>query len=232
MNFKKKNKKEEIVVFGIGKLGVAILKSLSKENKYYLIAIDENEESAREAKDIADSILIGDATDEDFLEESGITNASIFIIAIGDDLQSSILISSLLLDKFDGRVIVRSENRVHRTILRKLGVNTIINPNIDSAQKIVNQLNFSKLQTSLKNFEIINIDESVSFAKMQTPKQFLNVPVKDLEIPKEILISLFVRDNTFKVVTGETILEEKDEIYIVGESKIINKVASTLNEKI
>ncbi len=232
MNFRKKNKKEEIVVFGIGKLGVAILKSLSKENKYYLIAIDENEESAREAKDIADSILIGDATDEDFLEESGITNASIFIIAIGDDLQSSILISSLLLDKFDGRVIVRSENRVHRTILRKLGVNTIINPNIDSAQKIVNQLNFSKLQTSLKNFEIINIDESVSFAKMQTPKQFLNVPVKDLEIPKEILISLFVRDNTFKVVTGETILEEKDEIYIVGESKIINKVASTLNEKI
>ncbi len=232
MNFKKKNKKEEIVVFGIGKLGVAILKSLSKENKYYLIAIDENEESAREAKDIADSILIGDATDEDFLEESGITNASIFIIAIGDDLQSSILISSLLLDKFDGRVIVRSENRVHRTILRKLGVNTIINPNIDSAQKIVNQLNFSKLQTSLKNFEIINIDESVSFAKMQTPKQFLNVPVKDLEFPKEILISLFVRDNTFKVVTGETILEEKDEIYIVGESKIINKVASTLNEKI
>ncbi len=223
LNLNTRKRKEEIVVFGVGKLGSAIIKNLYNLDKYFIIAIDEDQESLDEIKEFCNAAIQGDFTEEEFLENIGIENAKIFIVANGDNIQSSILVASILQDKFDGDIIVRAESRIHKNILKKLGITKIINPNIDSAQKISLEIEFPKKSSNLQDLEIVNFDERASFGKFTIPKEFVDKKVKDINIPKSILIALIVRDNFSKVVDGEAVLKENDIIYAVGDIKKLYK---------
>ena len=220
-----KRKKEEIAVFGIGKLGTEIIRNLALLNKYFIIAIDRNKNSLENVRGIADVLLIGDAAEEEFLDENGLADASYFIISIGDDLQSSILVSSIISDKYDGKLIVRSEDRIHRNILKKIGISTIINPNLDSAEKIAFELNVPELSTvlNIENIEFRKLDENILFGKIMIPNQLWNKKIKDANVPKDILIAFYTRNKESHIADGETILRENDEISIMGNSKSIFK---------
>ncbi len=228
----KKYKKEEVVVIGMGKLGTEIVKNLSKLNRYYLIAIDEDQENLDEISEYANATIMGNAAEEEFLNEVGIANAQYFIVAIGDNIQSSLLISSVLKDKFDGKVIVRSEDKIHRNILKKLGISTIINPNVDSANQIAFELNNREIDTTLKEFEIRGINESISYSKIPVPKKFYGLEVKDLALPPNILIMMNEDEETgrSKIVNAETKLEEGEYIYLIGENKNLIKFLESIDK--
>ena len=226
----KKNRNNEVVVIGIGKLGIEIIRSLYRMNKYYIIAIDSVEANVEEVREYADTLIIGNVTEEDFLDEIGIENAEFFIVAIGDDVKSSILVSSLLKDKFDGKVIVRSEERIHRKILKKLGISTIINPHFDSAAKIVMELSITGISMSMEDFEINAVDDNISWTKISLPKKYEGKIVKDLDLPKGILLMTYKRDGVSKVPRGETKLEKGDDIHIIGENKNLMKWIQNIEE--
>ncbi len=228
----KKNKKDEVVVIGIGKLGSEIIKNISKLNRYYIIAIDEKEENLEEISEFANATIVGNAAEEEFLNEVGIANAQYFIVAIGDNIQSSLLISSVLKDKFDGKVIVRSEDKIHRNILKKLGISTIINPNVDSANQIAFELSNKEIDSTLNEFEIRGINESISYSRIKVPKQFYGLEVKDLELPPNILIMMHESDETgkSKIVNAQTKLEENESIYLIGENKNLIKFLETVDK--
>ena len=62
------------------------------------MAVDQDEERINEVLPLVTSAQIGDATSEIFLRSLGVDNYDVCIVAIGEDFQSSLEITSLLKD--------------------------------------------------------------------------------------------------------------------------------------
>lgn len=83
-------KKKEFAVIGLGRFGGSICRELSFEGMPVL-AIDIDVEKVNEFKNIASHAVILDSTDEDSLKDIGISNFEHVIVAIGENIQASIL---------------------------------------------------------------------------------------------------------------------------------------------
>ena len=87
--------KKEFAVIGLGRFGGSIFRTLAEEGMEVMV-IDMDENRVNEYSMIASHAVIGDSTDEKVLKGLGIRNFDHVIVAIGDDIQSSILTTIIL----------------------------------------------------------------------------------------------------------------------------------------
>src|SRR5699024_9662283 len=122
--------RREFAVIGLGRFGGSICEELSKEGMRVL-AIDISEQRINEFKNIALHAVIADSTDEQALKALGIKNMDHVIVAIGDNIQASILTTVILSELGIKRIIVKAQNDYHEKILNKIGDDVIVLPERD-----------------------------------------------------------------------------------------------------
>src|SRR5699024_9673750 len=116
--------KREFAVIGLGRFGGSICQELSIEGMDVL-AIDINEQKINEFKNIASHAVIADSTDESVLKDLGINNIDHIIVAIGDNIQASILTTVILTDLGIKKITVKAQNDYHEKILKRIGADHV-----------------------------------------------------------------------------------------------------------
>src|SRR5699024_689496 len=112
-------KKREFAVIGLGRFGGSICEELCNEGMEVL-AIDHSEDKINKFKNTASYAVIADSTDESTLKELGITNIDHVIVAIGDDIQASILTTVILSELGIKKITVKAKSDYHGKILEKI----------------------------------------------------------------------------------------------------------------
>ena len=84
--------KKQYVVFGLGRFGVALTRSLYDYGAEVL-AIDNNEEKVNEISPYCTHAICADATDERVLNQLGINNMDVAIVCIASNIEASIFVS-------------------------------------------------------------------------------------------------------------------------------------------
>src|SRR5699024_4774590 len=84
--------------------------------------------------------VIGDSTDEAMLKSLGIKNYDNVIVAIGDNIQSSILTTLILKDLGVKKVTTKAQNSYHGRVLEKIGADTVVHPERDMGRRIAHRL--------------------------------------------------------------------------------------------
>ncbi len=107
--------KRDYAVIGLGRFGGSICQELNQEGMQVL-AIDKDEDKVNEFKNIASHAVIADSTDEATLRELGIKNIDHVIVAIGDNIQASILTTVVLTDLDIKKITVKAQNDYHEKI--------------------------------------------------------------------------------------------------------------------
>lgn len=87
--------KKQYAVIGLGRFGTSIARRLYEAGQEVL-GIDLNEERVEDAEKYITHGIIADSTEEKALNSVGISNFDCVIVAIGDDIQASILTAMLL----------------------------------------------------------------------------------------------------------------------------------------
>ncbi len=118
--FSMKNTKSVFLVIGLGRFGQALCRTLAEHGKQ-IIAVDRSRQSVEEMADVVDLSVQADATDADALAKAGARTADIAIVAIGGNIEASILSTTILKDLEVPFVIARAENTVHARVLAGLG---------------------------------------------------------------------------------------------------------------
>lgn len=220
-------KKIEIVIIGVGKFGSTIIQRLEKlyVNKAKVILIDKDENSLKKHSNFADKIYIGDSTDENFMKSISIENADVFVLGMGEDIQSSVLTSSLIINNFkSGRIIAKVLNEQHKEILNKIGVKDTIHPEEAAARRAVLKI-FNPFTLLNSETEIIELDEKISIIrKTINNEQWKNKKIMELGLPNTIKILLIYRNKKVIIASGETIIKENDEILLMGENELLSKM--------
>src|SRR5690606_11510411 len=131
--------KREFAVIGIGRFGGSICYELSKEGMNVL-AIDISEDKVNEFKNVASHAVIADSTDEATLKELGITNFDHVIVAIGDNIQPSILTTVILSELGVNKITVKANNDYHAKIVNKIGAHHLVHPERDMGKRIAHSI--------------------------------------------------------------------------------------------
>jgi trk system potassium uptake protein TrkA len=126
---------KSILIIGLGRFGRHTAEKLS-ELGHQVLAVDVSEEKVNESMSYVTDAMIGDATKPEFLRSLGVSNFDVCIVAIGDDFQSSLEITSQLKEMGASCVVSRASNGIHEKFLRRNGADDVIYPEKQLAEQV------------------------------------------------------------------------------------------------
>lgn len=211
--------KKEYAVIGLGRFGGSIVRELADQG-LEVMAIDFKEERVNEFSMIASHAVMGDTTDESVLKGIGIRNFDHVIVAIGDDIQASILTTLMLKELGVKHITVKAQNDYHEKVLLKIGADTVVHPERDMGKRIAHKL------VSNSVLDYLELSDEHSIVEIAAGGGVVGHSIIDLDIRAKYGINIVAikRGNDINVSpqASEVILEN-DVLIVIGADSDINR---------
>lgn len=130
---------KRIFIIGGGRFGVHLAARLCESGCEVVIG-DDNADRVEDLADEGYHAIEMDANDEQALRDSGALQADVVVVAIGENMQASILTTLLLKQLQAKRVIARAIDRKHAQVLERLGADEVVMPVRDMAYQLAERL--------------------------------------------------------------------------------------------
>ena len=189
----------KIVIIGLGNFGMSLAIHLSNTGNE-VIAADHDLEKVDMIKDKVAHAVVMDATNENAYNSLPLKNTDLAIIAIGQRNGAGIMSTAIVKKLTKARIISRSASDLEDTILEAMGVDQIIHPEQEYAERFTKKIN---LKGSIDNFEI---DDEYLVSEVEVGKDLVG---------KTILQSNF--RNTYKL-NIITIIRKKFHTNLLGRN--------------
>ncbi|PIE53983.1 MAG: potassium transporter KtrA [Dethiosulfovibrio peptidovorans] len=137
-------------VVGLGRFGFSLCERLVALGQR-VVAVDELHDRVAGVADLVDYAAELDATDEDALIKVGAKEANVAVVAIGENIEASILTTALLKGLNIGQVVARAQTALHARVLARVGAHRVIFPERDMGARLADQFihpwltNFSQI---------------------------------------------------------------------------------------
>ncbi len=209
-----KKKLEQIAIIGLGKFGMTVAKQLSNFN-CDVLAIDGDESLVEEAVPFVTKAVQMNVLEADALEACGIADFDIAIIGIGDNIESSLMVALTLKDLGVPKIIAKARDEKHAKLLEMIGVNKIMQPEIDSALKLVNSI------TKKYIIDRTELGKDFSMLEIEAPKDWIAKTFGELALRQKFGFNVVcVKRGEDIVFPGvHTAIEEGDTLMIMASNK-------------
>ena len=208
-------------VIGLGRFGESVVDELVAQNHDVLV-MDKNPDRIQKISKKATHAVVVNSTDKEALRETGIKDIDHVIVAIGHDIQSSILTTVILQDLDVKKITVKVQNEYHQTVINKLGVLDTVFPEFITGKNLANRL--ATGPKILENFEI-GFDYSFFSVKMCASEMAsetgrvnaLALRQKIRGNAKETLELIAIKqDQTVYTPKEDLFIQEDAELWLIG----------------
>ncbi|RXK18839.1 TrkA family potassium uptake protein [Macrococcus sp. DPC7161] len=210
---------KEFVVIGLGRFGGSIVRELNALDMD-VMAIDTSEARVNEYADIATHAVIADTTDETVLKSLGIRNFDHVIVAIGENIQASILTTLILKDLGVKKVTAKAQNDYHAKVLSKIGADIVVHPERDMGRRIAHNV------ASASVLDYLELSDEHSIVEIQAGAQLRNNTILELDIRANYGLNIIAikrgKEITVSPDPNEMILDG-DILIMIGHDKDINR---------
>ncbi|HCK29523.1 potassium channel family protein [Acinetobacter ursingii] len=158
----------QFAVIGLGSFGATVALQLAQLN-HDVIGIDTIKRNVEDIGDQLTHAVIADASDEHVLEELNIKNCAAVVVAIGEDIEASILCVLHLKNLGVPKIWVKAKTKAHHMILSHLHVEKIIHPEEDMGVRVAQALNYPMVS----RYMALNDDHFI--VKVEIPKHLNGV---------------------------------------------------------
>lgn len=217
--------KKSFIVIGLGRFGSNIAKALVDMN-LEVLAIDISAESVNSVAKKVPHCFVADATKIDVLTELGAQTIDHAVIAIGNNLQASILTIVNLKTIGVKRITVRADFEEHRELYMRLGADEVIVPEEASAVSLANQIN----SDSILDYYIIS--EDYVMVKIIVGQGFNAKSLIELDIRNNFDVNVvgIIREGAgFFIPRGTDKLIPGDIVVVAGKKPNIRRFDTFLN---
>jgi trk system potassium uptake protein len=214
----KKLEANSIVVIGLGRFGTSLALELLKGGREVL-GVDADERIVQNLSDRLTDVVQADTTDEAALRELGIQDFDSAVVAIGSDLESSILTASLLLQLGIPQVWAKATSTAHGRILEQLGVHHVIFPEMDMGKRVAHMV-------SGESLDYVELDKDFVMVKTEAPDLFHGKTLSELKFRSEHGITVVATkraDSTYQPSFPETIIEKGDLMVVAGRTEKVDE---------
>lgn len=202
--------RKQFAVIGLGRFGSSVSKELYQLG-HDVLAIDINEDKVNDMIDHSTQAVIANATDENALQSLGIRNFEYVIVAIGDDIQTSILCTLVLKELGVPHVWVKAQNEYHHRVLEKIGADRIVHPEQDMGVRLAQHL------VSEKIIDYIELSEEYSIVELIASEKVVNRSLAELDVRARYGCTILAikRGNDINISPSPVDNIMKDDVLIV-----------------
>jgi trk system potassium uptake protein TrkA len=206
-----------VAVIGLGRFGSALATELVKSG-HQVLGIDTDERIVQNLAATLTHVVSADTTDEENLRELGINDMDSAVVAIGADLEASILTASLLLQLGVKQVWAKANSASHGRILTQIGVHHVIFPEYEMGRRVAHQV-------SGESLDYVHIDEDFVMVKTYVPEMFEGKLLSEAKIRASFGVTVVaINDgNGYKPAFPESVLKKGDTIVIAGPKGPLDK---------
>lgn len=228
-----------VTVIGLGTFGQRLAQKLA-EKGIEVLAIDTRAELVEKLKEKVTHAVSLDVTDEKAMRDLNISDVDLAIVAIGENIEKSIMAVAMLRKLGVGRVIARAVNHIHEHVLREIGASEIVKVEEEMgdiiASKIVAPFVLNQYQIA-QNFSIVEMKLGKMFAgkALVETKIRQNYALNVVAVQRRVPFITDEGKSSFRVEINDSplpmdIVQEDDILILVGSDKNFNKLYSDLEE--
>ncbi|MCM1100051.1 MAG: TrkA family potassium uptake protein [Clostridium sp.] len=211
---------KSILIIGLGRFGRHMARTFL-ENNHEVMAIDKDEERADAAVGLIRQILIGDATDERFMESLGVDNFDLAVVAVGENFQTVLEITVLLKDLGCKFVVARATRDVHRKLLLRNGADYVSYAEREVAERLAIKFGADNI------FDYLELTPEVGIYEIAVPGKWLGKSMVELSIRTEYHVSVLAtrkKDQIFPLPLPSHVFEEDESVMVMGTAKDIRAI--------
>lgn len=217
-----KDKSKQFAVLGLGRFGQSVVKTLYAQG-YDVLACDINMEIVNEMSKFSTLVLQADVRDENVVRNLGLNNYDVVIVAIGEDLETSVMATLLAKENGARYVIAKAKSVSERTVLLKIGADKVILPEREMGEKLATNL----ITTNVIDF--ITLSDKFGVAEIEPLEKWIGQTLMKANIRAEYNINVVaIKRQDVKIIVNPKPTEEimaGDKLVVIGENADISSVA-------
>lgn len=202
------------VVIGLGRFGSSLAKQLCMLGAEVL-AMDVSSTLVQQVAADVTQAVVGDAQDKDVLRSLGVRNFDCAIIAIGDNLGASVLITMNLKELGIPYIVCKAHDETHRRVLEKLGVDRVVIPEQEHAQRLGRSL------FSHNVLDYIELSEDYGILEVPAPASWVGKSLKDLNVRAKLGVNIIAVENGKKPnvsPAADYCIRAEDVLVVLGDN--------------
>jgi len=214
--------KKSFLVVGAGRFGKSVARTLYGEG-HDVMVVDKDEDLIQQVSSEVTDAVSADITSESCVKALGVRDFDAVVLAIGFDVQASIMAAILLIEKEAKYILAKAQTDLHGKVLEKIGVNRVIYPERDMGQKIARSLIAPTI------IDMIELSDDYSVVEVKAPPEMVGKTLLELNLRALYGISVIAlrRNNgghTNISPVADDIVETGDIIVAIGENKYLQKL--------
>ncbi len=212
----------EYCVIGLGMFGSALAIELY-ERGHVVLGIDRSEKVVNEHQDRLTQVLQLDATNESALRAAGVPDYDCCIVAIGDHIEDNILATQTVLDLGMKRVWSRAENQRHASILAKMGVERVVDPELEAAHRC------ARILASRSVLDFIEFSPGFSLAQIVVGAAHNGKSLKEINFRQKYqatVVAIRRQDQSIPLVDPDDLIYEGDILFVAGKTEAVEKIST------
>jgi trk system potassium uptake protein TrkA len=215
------------IIVGLGNFGASLSQKLTAQGNE-VIGIDARMERVDLYKEKISHTICMDATDEYTVAGLPLDDTDVVIVAIGEDRGANIMTTALFKNMQVKRLISRAINPLHEKVLKAIGVDEIVHPEEETAERWAKKLCLNNVVDSFELSENFSIIEAV------VPEEYVNKTIEEVGFLKEynLLVLTTIKEaevssligksqtkgKVQKIATPELRLEQNDVLVLYGDN--------------
>lgn len=208
------------IVIGLGRFGQGVARQLCVLGAEVLAMDVRNDLVQQVANDVTHAV-VGDARDKEVLRALGVRNFDCAVIAIGDDLAASILVTMNLQELGVPYIVCKAHDDTHRHVMEKLGVHRVVIPEKEQAQRLARSLHSHNV------LEYIELSEEYGILEVPAPKSWVGKTLKELNIRAKLGINIIAVESNNKTnvsPAADYLIQKEDIMVVLGDTYSLKAV--------
>ena len=218
-------KRKRVGIIGAGRFGMSLAESMMNAGME-VVLIDRNRPAMQSASEFATAIQ-GDATQPHVLEEAGFSECDVVVVAIGSNIEASMMATANCKELGIETVISKASSELHGKILRRIGADSVVYPDRDSAHR---------LARSLANHDVVDfleVSEGFSIAEIDVPEDMSGKTLAEADFRQETGLTVLCirradadpkKPRSVVIPQASEKMLADDRLIVFGETKKLDEI--------
>jgi trk system potassium uptake protein TrkA len=204
----------EFLVCGLGRFGGALARELMALG-HEVLGVDLDERTVQDHAPLLTHVVQTDTTDEGAMRQLGAGDFQTAVVAIGTDVEASILTTSVLVDLAVPKIVAKAITKAHGTILERVGAHRVVFPERDMGVRVAHTV-------TGRTIDFIQLDPGFALVETTAPAQLVGRTLAEAEVRRRYGITVVCvkpADGAFTYATPDTTVKEGDILVVAGETR-------------
>ncbi len=212
---------KSVLVIGLGRFGRHLAYKM-KELGNDVMIVDKDEKLVNEMAEKFTDSHIGDCTNEAVIRSLGVKQMDCCFVSIGEDFQSSLVITSLLKRAGAKHVVAKANQEIQEELLVQIGADEVVYPEREIAEKLAVRYNANNI------FDYVQLTADYSIYEIPILPGWVGKSIVEVDVRKKYRINIIAvknREILQPMPGADYIFRTEDHVVVIGKSNDVFKLS-------